>query len=422
MFRSVDASQPWLSASAARDTVAALEAEAGPERPWMTGLFLGLLVAGVVALVTIRVDVTARAWGIVRARTENVELRSPATASVDSVFVRSGDRVKADQPLLRLANPSLRARRDAIAAELDLQQQHARDWNELSGQLAQGAKALESKGLALLSPWARQLWNEWVASDDTLQRAEARSRRERERIEALAARGLVSDRERDEARDAAVADEQARALSIFRQAASAAAQLRDAQTRVQNLSGELRQADEELQALVLRAPLDGIVMDLTSLRPGAIVVASQLLGTISTEDGFRFESRVPARICALVQPGQTCRVSVTALPATEWGSMEAEVETVAPDVSSGSSEPSYRIVMKPRRSELQTRDGRRAALRKGFVAEVRFALGRATLLTLLRRNLADWFAGDAAQYGSPTQGRHAHAHFLQVRSASCGAG
>lgn len=422
MFRSVDASQPWLSASAARDTVAALEAEAGPERPWMTGLFLGLLVAGVVALVTIRVDVTARAWGIVRARTENVELRSPVTASVDSVIVRNGDRVSAGQPLVRLANPSLRVRREALAAELALQQQQAQDWSTLSRQHIRGVDAQDSKGLDFLSPWAVRLWDEWVANDATLNRAAARSRREWERIEALAVRGLVSDRERDDARDTAMADEQARTLSIVRQTSSAAAQLREVESRVQNLSGELRQVDEELQALVLRAPLDGIVMDLTSLRPGAIVVASQLLGTISTEDGIRVESRVPARICALVQPGQTCRVGVTALPATEWGLMEAEVETVAPDVSPGNSEPSYRVVMKPRQAELQTRDGRRAALRKGFVAEVRFALGRATLLTLLRRNLADWFAGDADQVGPPPPNRHARSHFLQIRSATRGAG
>jgi multidrug resistance efflux pump len=422
MFPPADVSQPWLSASAARDTVAALEAEAGPERPWMTGLFLGLLLAGVVALVTIRVDVTARAWGIVRARTENVELRSPATASVDSVFVRSGDRVTTGQPLMRLANPALRVRREALATELDLQRQHARDWSALSMQLVQGAGALESKGLDVVTSWARRQWDEWVANDDTLHRAATRSRREWERIEAMAVRGLVSDRERDDARDTAAADEQARALSIARQAASATAQLREVEKRVQALSGELRQVDEELQSLVLRAPLDGIVMDLASLRPGAVVVASQPLGSISTEDGFRIESRVPARICALVQPGQSCRVSVTALPATEWGLMEAEVENVAPDVSAGSSEPSYRIVLKPRQVELRTRDGRRAALRKGFVAEVRFALGRATLLTLLRRNLADWFAGDSAQSVFPPATRNAISHFLQVRSTSRGLG
>ncbi len=422
MFLSADASQPWLSASAARDTVAALEAEAGPERPWMTGLFLGLLLAGVVALVTIRVDVTARSWGIVRARTENVELRSPVTASVDSVFVRSGDRVTTGQPLVRLANPSLRVRREALAAELELQQQHAGDWNALGKRLIQAAGAPASGGQDFVTSWARRLWEEWLANDATLSLAATRSRREWERFEALAVKGLVSDREREGVRDTAAADEQAKALAIAQRAASATAQLRDAESRVRNLSGELREVDEELQALVLRAPLDGIVMDLASLRPGAVVVTSQLLGSISTEDGFRFESRVPARICALVQPGQTCRVGVTALPATEWGLMEAEVETVAPDVSPGSSEPSFRIVLKPRQAELQTRDGRRAALRKGFVAEVRFALGRATLLTLLRRNLADWFAGDAGHTVRPAANRQARHHFLQLRSTSRGTG
>lgn len=85
--------QPWLPVATARDTVVTLETEAGPERPWMTGFFLGLIVAGVVALMMIPVDVTVRTRGIVRARTENIELRSPASASVDRVLVCTGDRV-----------------------------------------------------------------------------------------------------------------------------------------------------------------------------------------------------------------------------------------------------------------------------------------------------------------------------------------
>src|SRR5690606_12400165 len=117
----------------------------------------------------------------------------------------------------------------------------------LSRQHIRGVDAQDSKGLDFLSPWAVRLWDEWVANDATLNRAAARSRREWERIEALAVRGLVSDRERDDARDTAMADEQARTLSIVRQTSSAAAQLREVESRVQNLSGELRQVDEELQ-------------------------------------------------------------------------------------------------------------------------------------------------------------------------------
>jgi len=154
-------------------------------------------------------------------------------------------------------------------------------------------------------------------------------------------------------------------------------------------------------------------MDLAPLRPGAVVVASQVLGSISTDDDFRVEGRVPPRVCALVQPGQRARMSVTALPATEWGLMDAEVEELAPDVSPGTSEPSYRIVLKPQQSALRTRDGRVARLRKGFVAEVRFDLGRASLLTLLRRNVADWISGDAVQ---PDQGPPSHQALRRISS------
>ncbi|MBE7540444.1 MAG: efflux RND transporter periplasmic adaptor subunit [Opitutaceae bacterium] len=413
LSQSAAASQRWLSASAASDTVAALEAEAGPERPWVVGIFLGLLMAGVAALVTIRVDVTVRTWGIVRTRTENAELRSPATASVDSVYVRTGDRVVAGQPLVELANPALKARRDALTAECDAYRFQAQEWITFSEGLEGNDRDTQRESLGFHTSWARRLWDEWVASDAALVASAAQSARELERIEKLAARGLVSDRERDAARSAAESDERARSLARHRQAASATAQRRDAEQRGRSLEGELKQVEEELRTLVLRAPVGGFLMDLAPLRPGAVVVASQVLGSISTDDDFRVEGRVPPRVCALVQPGQRARMSVTALPATEWGLMDAEVEELAPDVSPGTSEPSYRIVLKPQQSALRTRDGRVARLRKGFVAEVRFDLGRASLLTLLRRNVADWISGDAVQ---PDQGPPSHQALRRISS------
>ena len=74
---------PLLSAASARDTVIALEAEGGPDRPWISSLALGSVVAVLLALCVVEVDVTNRTVGMLRAYTENVELRSPATAVVE---------------------------------------------------------------------------------------------------------------------------------------------------------------------------------------------------------------------------------------------------------------------------------------------------------------------------------------------------
>ncbi len=410
-FRADSPVQPWLSAAAARDTVAALETEAGPERPWMTGFFLGLIVAGLLALVTVHVDVIVRTWGIIRTRTENIELRSPATASVDRVLVGTGARVVAGQPLLVLANPALQARRNTLAVEHAHQLHLAAEWAALNarGHAVQAGISLQPDEPSFGSDWARRQWEEGIADDGALAHAAGISRRTYERIDALAARGLVSAQECEGARDAARADDQARTLARSRRAAAWTAQQRDAERLVAKLTGELRQVEEELGLLTLRAPVDGVVMDLVSLRPGAVVAASQSLGTISTDDEFRVEARVPARVYALLHPGHRARLSVTALPATEWGLMGADVESLAPDVTSGNAEPAYRVVLRPHQDGLQTRDGRWAALRKGFIAEVRFELGRATLLTLLRRNVSDWLTGDPRMPDRPLPDAHARA-------------
>jgi len=383
---------PLLSAASARDTVIALEAEGGPDRPWISSLALGSVVAVLLALCVVEVDVTNRTVGMLRACTENVELRSPATAVVETVFVENGQTVVPALPVVSLANPALTERRRTLEAECEANAIVRDAWWTLSEAIRERHDEGFSREGRFETAWAQRVWTEFAARDEGLARIEAKARRDAARMAALASRGLVSDREHEEAQHAAAASVSERSVTRARTAADWLARHRDGHTAWAKSDADRRQALEENRHLVLRAPVAGVVLDLVSLRPGAVVMAGQILGAISAADGFRVETAVPARAAALLRLGQRASVSFSALPATEWGSLDAVVESIAPDISRGrgAGEPSYRVTLRPLESEMHTRDGRTSALRKGFVADVRFHLGRTSLLRLLRQKTTDW--------------------------------
>jgi hypothetical protein len=69
------------------------------------------------------------------------------------------------------------------------------------------------------------------------------------------------------------------------------------------------------------------------------------------------------------------------------------VESIASDARWERGEAVFRVIARPESTELRTRDGRVQTLRKGFVADVRFQLGRTTLALYLRTKASDWIEG-----------------------------
>lgn len=399
---SPEAPVPWIPVSGFPDTVVALEAELGPDRPWVGRLLLLLVGVVLAAGFWVEVDVTARAPGLVRARAETADVRSPSTGVIETIWVRPGDQVLAGQPLLQVGDPAWASRRAALhqrEGELTIA---TAEWELLLRCLPSNEADVVSGGAgsSFRTAWASRLWAEFLAQDAADQLVEARARREADRLEPLGVRGLVSERDLDNARFEAEARGSARRAARQRQLAVWQERHRDAESQRLLVATEAAGLDRQRDALVLRAPLSGELLELASLEQGSVVTAGQVLGRLSPEAPLQIEVLVPSRTAALLRTGQRGRAGFSALPATEWGLLPIQVESIASDARWERGEAIYRVIARPESTELRTRDGRVQSLRKGFVADVRFQLGRTTLARYLRTKASDWIEG-APRAGPP---------------------
>jgi len=379
----------WLPAAVARDTVTALEAESGPDRLGVARLGAVLVVAALIVIATVQVDVTVRATGLVRSRTENCELRSPAAGVVAVLSARPGQHVEAGQTLLRLASPLLEERLDALQVRWVEADIACHDWAVLIDHV-QTFPVGETLGDDFRSRWAPRLWLDFLAQDEVLGLAEDKASREAQRLSQLGAQRLVTDRDLDDARHELAVRRAARTGARDRHLAVWHERLRDADSLLAQNGIEQRLLERERDALTLKSPLTGEILDFLSLEKGSVVTAGQALGRVSADDQLQIEAYVPARVAALVRPGQITSTGFSALPPTIWGYVGGRVESIAADAMRASGDPLFRVVVRPLRGELSTPGGQTQPLRKGFAAEVRFHLGRTTLLTLLRTKTADW--------------------------------
>lgn len=373
-----------------------LPALRGPGRPWIYWLCLLAIGATLAALPLVHVDVTVRSAGIVRPTTARIEVKSVVSARVARVLVRDNDRVNAGDPLVELTALDAEER---IARNRALQREKGvlvADLRRLAGLALRPADAVPAPSASaavppdLHTPSLAQSLSQLLAHLSVGRLALEQARRTHDRTAALAAKGLVSERESDDARYALERASAELQLLVAEAKSSWETQLLAEGTSLAELVSEEKRVREELAHATLRAPVTGTVQGLAGLGPGANVVAGQSLGEISPLDGLRVETAVSARDIGLLHVGKPVRLQVDAFPYTRWGLLGGTVESVAADASSAGGQTVFRVVVRPAALALQRPDGVRGALRKGMTLTARFVVTRRTLLQILYEDASGW--------------------------------
>jgi HlyD family secretion protein len=215
---------------------------------------------------------------------------------VEQVLTEAGQRVVAGQPLIRLSDPGLEL--DAIARETQIIEQINNQRSlELSFEQTRtsDAKAVAdaeynimrlSRQVARRQPLAAQ----GFASQETLDQA-ADELAYQQRLRKIAAGALE--------RDAAVIG---RSEDLIKQTAG-------------RLDANLAAAKRQLDALTIRAPVDGLLTSLDA-HVGEEKGRGQHLGQIDREDGFKVTMHLDEFYLARVKPGQHVTVTIDGTPSS----------------------------------------------------------------------------------------------------------
>jgi hemolysin D len=144
---------------------------------------------------------------------------------------------------------------------------------------------------------------------------------------------------------AAITETRAEAVAEFRRALFA--DLAEAERKAVGLSGDLAKADERSKLQVLRAPVDGVVQQLSVHTVGGVVTPAQLLAVVVPSDTrLEVEAMISNRDIGFVHVGQDAQIKVDTFNFTRYGvlhgrilsvSQDAIVENVPPEGANGNS-------------------------------------------------------------------------------------
>lgn len=169
------------------------------------------------------------------------------------------------------------------------------------------------------------------------------------------------------------------------------ADLNEAITRRDTLASQLAGRETIVEETVLRAPIGGIVQDLTISGAGQAVAANAtLMKLVPTGGGLIIKAQVANRDIGRVTPNLSATVKVRAYDFARYGKLEGTVQQIAADATARAEDelPSYTVTV---HTESDYLDGDpRNAVVPGMVVDVELTVGERTVLSYLTDTIVSY--------------------------------
>ncbi|QEY31783.1 HlyD family efflux transporter periplasmic adaptor subunit [Synechococcus sp. RSCCF101] len=324
--------------------------------------FLVLVLVGAAAL--IRVDRVVPVAGRLQPQRSTQEIAPPEQGVVRRVLVGEGDTVEEGQVLVVLDTRVLQARQSSLLQQAeDLVRNSRAEVDRVAASLQEERSklvgdrqqlALTEEQLAQLRPLAEEGGYGQLAVLDT----------EKSRAQLLAR----------------ISETQARITRLEAESAQRQAELSAAMA---GNSAEQVATDQRLREIVLRAPVEGTILDLEA-KTGLLAPATEPLLKLVPTDNLQATVYVPDQDLAFVRPGQDAELEFPAYRRDTYGWLEGTVTTIGTDALPPDQEYQYSrfpVNLALARQYLEA-DDQRYELQAGMAVVANLRLDKASLMEL----------------------------------------
>lgn len=390
-------------------------------------LILGFFAVFLIWASLTQIDRTVRGMGRVVPSSKTQIISNLEGGIVQAVLVRTGEQVKAGDPLVRLDPTqtsgelgSGNATVAALAAKIErLKAEVTGDAPDFraSGAPAEIERALYRARMAELASLRNAGEARIAAAVRAVSEAESifaarrsasvAARAELDSVRLLVERGIeprltltqATGRAESSASEAAAAAASiARAQAGVAEAQAALSQqIQDWRSRAANeltvanaefaaRSAGLPALEQRAERAIVTAPVNGrINRILVSTRGGTVQPGGAILELVPSEDGLLVEAMIAPKDIASVRIGQEAKVSLTAYDSSIYGSLKGRVVAISPDavVNENTGESHYIVEVRTSQTALTGKDGRRLPIGVGMVADLSLLGDKRSVLSYL---------------------------------------
>ena len=349
-----------------------------PSRSWLQAVIWTMLATAgfaVAWLAIAKTDEVVVAPGKLEPLGSVKDIQMPLGGVVEDILVREGERVKANQILLKLDTEADLDKRESLdqtivlkQEQLDLKQEERIRYLELNTTEQRVLRENLLLQQELLGRY-RNLAEQGASPEIQLLQQEDRVQQVQGQLEKI-----TVDRERQ--------------LSQLDQ------QIQTLKSDLANLSSQRTSQVVKLRYQEIRSPVEGIVFDLKPTASGFVARGSEPVMTIVPIDTLEARVAVPSNKIGFIHNGQSTDLSIDSYRATDFGVLEGVVRKIGsdalpPDPTTGQTGYRFPVDIQLKSQSLVLKDGQSLPLQVGMSLTANIKLRKVSYLQLLMGGLRD---------------------------------
>jgi membrane fusion protein, peptide pheromone/bacteriocin exporter len=339
-----------------------------------------ILLAACVLSFIIKITITVRTRGIIRAVSEPVNVIAPVNAKVTETSVKENKLVKRGDTLVILDKEKHIEKIYHYRKLISKNNNYLDDINEM----------LSSEPLKIKTPLFQTVWDEYrqkiVEFDLNINLLEKSFKR----TDLLFNKGVIPAAEKEE--------KQYKLENIVEEKNAFIKQTRNQWHRMitdyedanSNYSNEIEILKNEIKNYYIISPCNGAAVKFNGIQPGSFVTAGQTIAVISPEDSLISENLVPPKNIGYLLKDMPVSYQVDAYNYNEWGLATGKIFDISKEVVMRNDQPFFKVRCNINEQFLELNNGYQGKLKKGLTTTTRFEVTERTLAQLLFDKTDNW--------------------------------
>lgn len=349
-----------------------------PSRSWLKGVIwtmVGTAGFAIAWLAIAKTDEVVVATGKLEPLGSVKDIQMPIGGVVKDILVDEGERVKANQILLRLDTEADEDLRRSLEESIELKKaQLALKERELNRYLE--LNSTEQRVLNENLQLQRELLSRYQALAEQGASPEIQLLQQQDRVQQV--KGQLEQTQVERSRQEAQLNQQIQSLK----------------SELSNLGSQQTGQVVKLRYQEIRSPVDGVVFDLKPTASGFVGQGSQPVMSIVPIDKIEARVEVPSNKIGFIYNGQSTDVSIDSYSANDFGILEGVVRKIGsdalpPEPSTGQLDYRFPVDIALKNQTLVLKDGQELPLQVGMTLTANIKLRKVSYLQLILKSFSD---------------------------------
>lgn len=337
-------------------------------------LVLIVLIGTLISLPFIQVEVSAQARGILRPGNDPAPILSLVSGTISQVNMRNNQAVHRGDTLLRMDD---RRTEEELSHQISLRKVNQAILQDLHEILSRSEQPL------LAQATIRQDFDSFLA-----QKKEAYMNIQTAKVIWLRQQKLFADRVIPPVEYEQAEHDYHMALASWRmtevkQYAHWQRQFKEASDLQQSHDLAIHKLRQEKMHYVIRAPIDGTLMNVKGFEANSFLSSAGILAEISQDHGILAECQVGPKDIGLLRVGQKLRLQFDAFPFHQWGFISGQIIEIDRNPQLQHGAVFFRVRSRLLEKNLRLKNGHSVQVMKGMTITARFFLAKRSLAQLI---------------------------------------